>query len=167
MHERAAGRVRHLRVPCAPLGALLRNVLPHIDYLSLDVEGGEAVVLGTFDWARTSVHLLGVEQSATALEKNAKVRAQLTARGFVHVHTHWVWEPRLADEFFLNGTYLRSHLPRVAAALDGLHRMPSAAKPMAERARAWSARIERSSAEAVVGVLGARMLRKPPLYARG
>lgn len=131
--------LRHtsMRVPCASLSAMLGDAyVAHLDYLSLDVEGSEAVALNTLDWERLSIHCVGVEQSASALEKNAAVRTILSMRGFVHVATLWIWDGHVADEFYLNETYLEDHLWQVAQAV----RLPksqraqlSIASPMATR----------------------------------
>lgn len=121
MHSKAF-KVDHLCVPCAPLRSLL-SLVPHIDYLSLDLEGAEAVVLQTIDWTRLSVHVLGVEQSSHAIEKNAAVRDQLRTQGFVHVFTHWAWKYHVGNELFVNGSYLRRNLRQVAEAVDPMARM--------------------------------------------
>ena len=116
LNAQSRGRsfVKDYTVPCAPLSALLAPHVPHIDYMSIDVEGAEHLVLSTIDWTRLSVHLIGVEQSTSSRAKNAAVRKLLREHDFVHVHTHWIWRGGLADEFFLNGTYLRRHLGRQA-----------------------------------------------------
>ena len=51
--RRSDGSLKYQRivVPCSPLGSLLRQLrLPRIDFFSLDVEGGEAMVMHTYDW---------------------------------------------------------------------------------------------------------------------
>ena len=118
-HETTATTyAQQIRVPCARLSTILTTAqVSHIDYLSLDVEGAEAVALRTIDWGRLSIHLVQVEQSGSALDKNDEVRNILWGHGFVHVATIWVWERHLADEFFLNGTYLQNNLVQVVEAV--------------------------------------------------
>jgi hypothetical protein len=130
------------RLPCAPLSELLRGT-PHIDYASIDLEGGEEMALRTIDWRQLSVHLMSVEQSARANPAAAeRVRQLLRDRGFIHVFSHMIWVKQLADEFFVNGSFLRadqSRLARVAyatALTEGDD--PDGTKAYGERP--WSAR---------------------------
>jgi hypothetical protein len=116
--KKAATLLNHT-VPCAPLTHVLDEVLSHVDYLSVDVEGAEEVVLSTIDWSRLSVHLVGVEQSKTSTRKKNAVRTLLRRAGFVHVATQWVYQRTLGDELFMNGTYLRAHVERVASVVLG------------------------------------------------
>ena len=113
-----------MRIPCANLSAMLATAgVTHLDFWSLDVEGAETVAMRTIDWDRMTAYLIQVEQSGAALEKNQEVRDILWKRGFVHVATRWVWQGAggdLADEYFLNGTYLRHHLARVAEVVPDL-----------------------------------------------
>jgi hypothetical protein len=93
------------------------------------------------------------------------------ARGFVHVATVWVWKAHLADEFFVNGTYLRRHLAQVAAVVPRLSTR-ARAKLLAvatSKRRAgvatntWSVArriLERSAREP-------RLFRQPDVYYRG
>ena len=161
-----------VRIPCAPLNAMLTTArVTHLDFVSLDVEGAEAVAIRTLDWQRLSAHLIQVEQSSSALEKNQEVRDILWARGFVHVATVWVWKAHLADEFFVNGTYLRRHLAQVAAVVPRLSTR-ARAKLLAvatSKRRAgvatntWSVArriLERSAREP-------RLFRQPDVYYRG
>merc|ERR1712032_999417 len=55
-HWQHGGEVQVVKVPCRPLGKMLRTMLQHtgskhIDLFSLDVEGGELKVLETMDWS--------------------------------------------------------------------------------------------------------------------
>ena len=98
-------RGSRLRLPCAPLSAFLQDV-HHLDYLSLDLEGGEAVALGSIDWRELSVHAISVEQSSAAFDRSVAVRSLLSARGFVLVATVHVWRGHIADEIFANASFL-------------------------------------------------------------
>ena len=111
-------RLDHYIVPCASLGGLLGAAgVAHLDFFSLDVEGAELVVLKTIDWSRLSIHLVQVEQTRTSRKKNRAVRSLLRARGFVHVHSHWFTDS-IADEYFLNATYLRRNLNHVSRVMS-------------------------------------------------
>ena len=113
-----------MRIPCANLSAMMAAAgVTHLDFWSLDVEGAETVAMRTIDWDRMTAYLIQVEQSGAALDKNQEVRVILWKRGFVHVATRWVWRGAggdLADEYYLNGTYLRHHLARVAEVVPDL-----------------------------------------------
>ena len=64
-----------LYVQCFPLMSILAALnVYHIDYLSLDVEGGEIEILKTVDWTRLTVDILTVEYRS-----NMKNLAQLKA----------------------------------------------------------------------------------------
>jgi len=99
----AKGGYAAYAAPCEPMNKLLRSkngdLPPHIDLLSVDVEGNYMAVLHTFPWADVSVDVLIVEvfvprarkpssakKSITrAIQKKlheAKVRAFLELKGF-------------------------------------------------------------------------------------
>lgn len=51
-----------LTVPCVPLQKLLdKYKIDHVDYLSLDVEGGEAAVLNSIDFNKVSIDVITIE----------------------------------------------------------------------------------------------------------
>jgi len=60
--ESEGGTVREIDVQCFSLSELLAaNGLRSIDYLSIDVEGGEYSILRGIDWAGIDVKIIGVE----------------------------------------------------------------------------------------------------------
>jgi FkbM family methyltransferase len=73
-----------LAVPCGPLGDWLRLLrMEEIDYLSLDVEGAEALVLQTVDWTALRVGVL-ISECANAgctSYKDQLVRRLLESQG--------------------------------------------------------------------------------------
>lgn len=70
-------------VACLPLQAMLEAAgLLDIDLFSLDVEGAEAVVLGTLDLSVTNVRLVLVEANGLNADKDERVRAALRGAGF-------------------------------------------------------------------------------------
>ena len=70
--------------PTTSLGDILKHVgAPKvIDYLSLDVEGFEDVVMSTFPWSSTRINAITVERPSQS------VRAVLDQRGFVYAFDH-------------------------------------------------------------------------------
>ena len=71
-------------VPCRPMRDILAEArVPSVDFLSLDVQGAEAVVLNTTDLSSVSVVL--VEQERTNMPKNKRVRTMLHRAGFVQL----------------------------------------------------------------------------------
>jgi FkbM family methyltransferase len=51
-----------LKVPCVPLQKLLdKHGITHVDYLSLDVEGGEAAVLDSIDFDNVTIDVMTIE----------------------------------------------------------------------------------------------------------
>ena len=56
-------------------------------------------------------HVISVEQSRAA---NESVRQLLRARGFVHVFSHVIWARQLADEIYVNESFLRADPSRLA-----------------------------------------------------
>jgi FkbM family methyltransferase len=70
-------------VACVPLQWVIDAAgLADINLFSLDVEGAEAIVLRTVDWAVTNAEFVLVEMDGHNPDKDADVRAQLAAAGF-------------------------------------------------------------------------------------
>jgi FkbM family methyltransferase len=58
------GKVATIQVPCAPLSSIFtQNEIAHIDFWSLDVEGGELSVLETVDWSRIEISIIMLENA--------------------------------------------------------------------------------------------------------
>lgn len=58
------GRRREVEVPCFTLEELAAaHGMRHIDYLSIDTEGGELEILRSIDFTRLEVNLIGVENN--------------------------------------------------------------------------------------------------------
>ena len=75
-------------VTCEPLGAILKQFgIRHIDFFSLDVEGGELDVLRSIDWDFTRVSVIVVEADGRNKAKDLAVRDFLVDHGF-QVHGH-------------------------------------------------------------------------------
>ena len=73
------------RVSCAPLDALTRRAgYSHIDFFSLDVEGGEAAVLRHSNLSAVSVILL--EDDGANRTRQDAIRGLLEGAGLVHTH---------------------------------------------------------------------------------
>jgi hypothetical protein len=72
-----------VQVNCVPLSALLHSVgLLFIDLFSLDVEGSELVVLQTFDWETTFVHVWCIEMAPERESTNLQIADLLTSKGY-------------------------------------------------------------------------------------
>lgn len=93
-------------VPCGPIGLFLSAMgITHIDFFSLDVEGGELSVLLTMDWD-IEIHYLLIETNP----KTPNVTAYLLSRGFrVHPFNHCLLKSRgcLLSKLFVNENYQR------------------------------------------------------------
>ena len=82
-------------VKCAPFGDILRNNhIPYIDLLSIDVEGGEQVVLETMDWD-IPVFVIVIELDGYNSMKDQKCRDILLEKGFtfdirVNINEFWI-----------------------------------------------------------------------------
>lgn len=77
----------HVNVTCRPLGVMLEQLVnftgsDHVDFFSLDVEGGELAVLQTNDW-KVPVHLFLVEMDGHNETKDEAVRQLLYSHGYV------------------------------------------------------------------------------------
>lgn len=62
----AEGRcqTREIEVPIAPIDALLREAdVSHVDFVSIDTEGGEFDILKSMDWAALGVQVMAVENN--------------------------------------------------------------------------------------------------------
>jgi FkbM family methyltransferase len=88
-----------IQVQSQTLGELLHEAAAprHIDYMSIDVEGGELDVLQNFDFAAYSVTLLTVEHNNTPDE--GKIDALLAEQGYVR---------RFAELSLFDGWYRRA-----------------------------------------------------------
>ncbi len=70
------------KVPSMPFSKILhQNNVKAIDFLSLDVEGGEFEVLDTFDW-KIPVHVIAIELDGHNPQKDENCRKLLEAKGF-------------------------------------------------------------------------------------
>ena len=91
----------HHNVPCVPLQYFIDATgLWDIDLFSLDVEGGERVVLETVDLARTNVKVVMVELDEHSPEKNEWIRKHLKGAGFEHLGGSFMENQR--NEVFVN-----------------------------------------------------------------
>jgi FkbM family methyltransferase len=82
---------KEIHVPCRSLstqvGEFVRRAgVDHIDFFSLDVEGGELAVLQTYDF-HVPVHCWVIEMDGTNPDKDEGVRQLLAQRGYVKYHT--------------------------------------------------------------------------------
>ena len=82
-------------VDCQPLSTLLPVSITHLDFFSLDVEGGEAEVLASFPFDRISLSVVFAEADGRNRTKDAIVRKILTDNGGTYVG----W--RGASDFFV------------------------------------------------------------------
>lgn len=74
---------REYQVPCRPIGSILRDAgISHVDFFSLDVEGGEFSVLETMDWSITVTAWI-VELDGHDKEKDRRARNILLKHGYV------------------------------------------------------------------------------------
>ena len=81
--------VHNVTVPCGPLGPVIEHgfgfggkepdLLPRVNFFSLDVEGAEKLVLDTIDFSRVQIDILMIEIENTfcAAETDCEVRKQV------------------------------------------------------------------------------------------
>lgn len=73
------------KLPCSPLGAILREAgVDHVDFFSLDVEGAEFIVMQTIDWSAVTFGVVMVELDGKAPSKDIAVRKMLRANGYAY-----------------------------------------------------------------------------------
>jgi len=87
----------------------LRNIfiekdIKYIDFLSLDVEGGELDVLNTIDWENITIYLICIELDEQNIEKDKKCRQILKDNGFIFKVKMCI------NEFWLNPNYFRKNI---------------------------------------------------------
>lgn len=85
--HRSKSDAKIVTVPCRPLDSMLKEFLSHsgadhIDFFSLDVEGGELSVMQTFNFD-VLVHVFIIELDGRNPEKDESVRQLLQKQGFV------------------------------------------------------------------------------------
>lgn len=69
-------------VPCGPLGPVLEDIFEGeiINFMSLDVEGAEAMVLRTIDFERVQIDVLMIEvENAFCTTEDCPVRSEVRA----------------------------------------------------------------------------------------
>jgi FkbM family methyltransferase len=86
-HKGTHGKENIIAVPCRTLSAILqefvhRSGANHVDFFSLDVEGGEFQVLKTFDF-KVPVNSWIIEMDGNDKEKDESVRQLLKEHGYV------------------------------------------------------------------------------------
>jgi FkbM family methyltransferase len=70
-------------IPCVPVGTLFKLFgILHIDWLSLDVEGGELEVIKTIDFNSVNIQVLTIELDGTNPSKDKEVKDILLANGY-------------------------------------------------------------------------------------
>ena len=70
-------------IPCVPLGTLLKLFrVFHIDWLSLDVEGGELEVIRTIDFNSINIQVLTIETDGSNAPKDKAIIDLLRVNGF-------------------------------------------------------------------------------------
>lgn len=128
---------RRYRVNCAPMSNLLKG-LEFIDFMSIDVEGGELEVLQTMDWS-IPVYVVVIELDGEAAEKDVQCREILAKNGLE-------FDIRIGgNEFWVNREYPRrtrlfdSTEPPRKTALQFLYLEPSMAAEAIQKAVTHSA----------------------------
>lgn len=89
---------------CKMSTVLENHNIKHIDYFSLDVEGGELEVLKSIDWDKVSIYLFGIELDNQNPTKDEAVRQLLREKGFEYRHRIH------SDEYWENPNYFRKSL---------------------------------------------------------
>jgi len=75
-----------LKMQCLPLYSLLLALdNPTVDFLSLDIEGGELEVLRTVPWDQVDIKAMSIETQFLPEEKRAEMVEFLTSVGYTHL----------------------------------------------------------------------------------
>lgn len=82
---------------------LEESKIKYIDLLSIDVEGGELVVLNTIDWT-IPIYVIVIELDKSNIEKDEKCREILKKNGFILYHRMCI------NEFWVNINYFRKNI---------------------------------------------------------
>jgi FkbM family methyltransferase len=89
------GSIELIEVDCVTLNSLLDKYnITHIDYLSIDTEGGELEILQSIDWDRFQIHVIEVENNY----RSPEFREYLTNKGYTLIDEK-------NDEIYLLGSY--------------------------------------------------------------
>ncbi|MEM8739902.1 MAG: FkbM family methyltransferase [Pseudomonadota bacterium] len=80
-----------IQIEAKPLADILReNALTRVDYLSIDIEGGELAVLERFPFAEFDIHAWSIEVN----EETPRIGELMTAAGYVlaaHIGVDQIW----------------------------------------------------------------------------
>ena len=95
--------VDHFRRVCrrSPEGTALEDV--YIDFMSIDVEGGELGVLKSMDWSMPT-GIICIEMHESQEKQNIQCRRILEDNGFT------LFQRLICNEFWVNLSYYRGHL---------------------------------------------------------
>ena len=86
-----------IKVECYTFNEIMRtHNITHIDYLSIDTEGGELDILKTIDFDTIAIHIIDVENN---FPENTGIKKFLTSKGF-----HFVTRIK-CDEVYCNRSY--------------------------------------------------------------
>lgn len=78
------GKKEILKVPCYTLNDLLeKNGLWHVDYLSVDTEGGELKILQSLDFNKFDIDIISVENNY----KDSRFKEFMDSKGYVFIKT--------------------------------------------------------------------------------
>lgn len=92
--KRHGGALKQITVQCRRLDSLLtEHGYTHIDFLSLDTEGGELDILKSIDFTKTPVRAISVENNYYT----SAIKNHLTRQGFIYLGTFKI------DELYLYG----------------------------------------------------------------
>lgn len=92
------------RITCAPLSRLLRRRgLTHVDFLSLDIEGGELMALHSIDWDAVQIDVIALEDET----RDAPATKFLTAMGYKAVAVQSARRSR--DQMFFHPSVEMGH----------------------------------------------------------
>lgn len=90
------------KVPTMRMDNILdENDIQYIDFLSIDVEGGEKSVLDTIDFKKVDIYIVCIELDGKNEEKDSACREILSRNGFTKHHRLCI------NEFWINETYSR------------------------------------------------------------
>lgn len=100
-------------VVCVPLAELLGYYnIRHIDFFSLDVEGGELGVLQALDFDCVTFNVLVVEADGSNADKDSAVRRLLESKGYkLYSHTGNETSWQIGNDWFVRHGWGPSKAP--------------------------------------------------------
>lgn len=95
-------------IPCVPVGTLFKLFgILHIDWLSLDVEGGELEVIRTIDFSSINIQVLTIELDGSNPSKDKEVKDIMIKNGYRLLDAP-AFQVQIANSWFVHKSFVAS-----------------------------------------------------------